>query len=87
MHCGWTVSLIVLREGGTEPGAGDEQKGICFLYSLKVVCMGCTCYRRCVHHGIPVERTAFRGWFSSSTVEILRIELGLSGLVSGAFTY
>lgn len=35
----------------------------------------------------PVERTAFRGWFSSSTVEILRIELGLSGLVSGAFTY
>lgn len=51
MHCGWTVSLIVLREGGTEPRAGDEQKGICFLYSLKVVCMGCTCYRRCVHHG------------------------------------
>lgn len=55
MHCGWAVSLIVLREGGTEPRAGDEQKGICFLYSLKVVCMGCTCYRRCVHHGIPVE--------------------------------
>lgn len=55
MHCGWTVSLIVLGEGGTEPRAGDERKGICFLYSLKGVCMGCTCYRRCAHHGIPVE--------------------------------
>lgn len=29
----------VLREGGTEPRAGDEQKGVCFLYSLKGVYM------------------------------------------------